>query len=164
MGCVSSQTGPGVSSFYVFFFAAAALALAAFFLLLRIMTTPRKEPTTAEARRMRMTGMRTAQTRGGKKFWRGWSESTKGWEVVLVTRWSNLSESSGVQLFIYHEQGPEGVVEEDDRGGHKHGDAHEFVKLRTWEGDGLAHASRLGERMSDGTNHCRRPKEPVGLK
>ncbi|KAH8781495.1 hypothetical protein F5883DRAFT_600122 [Diaporthe sp. PMI_573] len=42
------------------------------------MTTPRKEPTTAEASRMRMTGMRTAQTRGGKKFWRGWSESTKG--------------------------------------------------------------------------------------
>lgn len=65
--------------FYDFFFAAAALALAAFFLLLRIMTTPRKEPTTAEASRMRMTGMRTAQTRGGKKFWRGWSESTKGW-------------------------------------------------------------------------------------
>lgn len=64
---------------YDFFFAAAALALAAFFLLLRIMTTPRKEPTTAEARRMRMTGMRTAQTRGGKKFWSGWSESTKGW-------------------------------------------------------------------------------------
>ena len=58
------------------------MALAAFFLLLRIMTTPRKEPTTAEARRMRMTGIRTAQTRGGKKFWRGWSESTKGCGVV----------------------------------------------------------------------------------
>lgn len=35
--------------------------------------------------------------------------------------------------FIYHEQSPEGVVEEDDRGCHEHGDAHEFVKLRTWE-------------------------------
>lgn len=100
MGAVSSQTDPGLLSFpYVFFFAAAALALAAFFLLLRIMTTPRKEPTTAEARRMRMTGMRTAQTRGGKKFWRGWSESTKGCVgvAVLVTRCccSNYPESQG---------------------------------------------------------------------
>lgn len=25
-----------------------------------------------------MTGIRMAQTRGGKKFWRGWSASTKG--------------------------------------------------------------------------------------
>ncbi|KAK0623556.1 hypothetical protein B0T14DRAFT_536419 [Immersiella caudata] len=49
------------------FFFAAALALAAFFLLLRIMTTLRKDPTTAEPRRMRITGMRMAQTRGGKK-------------------------------------------------------------------------------------------------
>jgi hypothetical protein len=47
------------------------LAFAAFFLLLRIMTTLRNDPTTAEPRRMRMTGMRMAQTRGGKKFWRG---------------------------------------------------------------------------------------------
>jgi len=62
---------------YAFFFAA-ALALAALFLLLRIMTMLRKEPTTAEPRRMRITGMRIAQTRGGKKFWSGWSESTKG--------------------------------------------------------------------------------------
>lgn len=66
-----SSPQPGSVPPYDFFFAAAALALAAFFLLLLIMTTPRKEPTTAEARRMRMTGMRTAQTRGGKKFWRG---------------------------------------------------------------------------------------------
>lgn len=63
--------------FYAFFLAA-ALALAAFFLLLRIMTMPRKEPTTAEPTRMRMTGMRMAQTRGGKKLWREWSSSTKG--------------------------------------------------------------------------------------
>ncbi len=60
------------------FFLAAALALAAFFWLLRIMTMPRNEPTTAEAKRIRMTGMRIAQTRGGNKFCRGWSESTKG--------------------------------------------------------------------------------------
>ena len=58
--------------------------MAAFFLLLRIMTTLRKEPTTAQPRRMRTMGMRTAQTRGGKKFWSGWLESTKGlgsWSV-----------------------------------------------------------------------------------
>lgn len=30
----------------------------------------------------------------------------------------------------YHEQSPEGIVEEDDRGSHKHGDAYEFVKLQ----------------------------------
>lgn len=63
---------------YAFFFAA-ALALAAFFLLLRIMTTPRNDPTTAEPRSRRMTGMRMAQTRGGKKPWRGWTASTKGY-------------------------------------------------------------------------------------
>jgi hypothetical protein len=49
-------------------FFAAALAFAAFFWLLRIITMPRNEPTTAEPRRMIMTGMRMAQTRGGKKF------------------------------------------------------------------------------------------------
>lgn len=31
-----------------------------------------------------MTGMRMAQTRGGKKFWRGWSESTKGCCLLLA--------------------------------------------------------------------------------
>lgn len=55
---------------YAFFFAA-AFAFAAFFRLLRIMTTLRKEPTTAQPRRRRMTGIRIAHTRGGKKFWRG---------------------------------------------------------------------------------------------
>ncbi|KAK1768619.1 hypothetical protein QBC33DRAFT_489990 [Phialemonium atrogriseum] len=42
------------------------------------MTTLRNDPTTAEPRRSRMTGIRMAHTRGKKKFWRGWSESTKG--------------------------------------------------------------------------------------
>ena len=55
---------------YAFFFAA-AFALAAFFRLLRIMTTLRNEPTTAHPQRSRMTGIRIAHTRGGKKFWRG---------------------------------------------------------------------------------------------
>lgn len=54
----------------VFFFAA-ALALAAFFLLLLIITMPMNVPTTAEPTRVRMTGMRMAQTRGGKMSWRG---------------------------------------------------------------------------------------------
>lgn len=64
---------------YAFFFAAAALALAAFFLLLRIITMPMKEPTTVEPRMVRMTGMRIAQTRGGKKLCSGWSSSTNGY-------------------------------------------------------------------------------------
>jgi hypothetical protein len=29
----------------------------------------------------------------------------------------------------YHSQRPDGVVEEDDRGGHQHGETNEFVKL-----------------------------------
>ena len=49
-----------------FFPFSAALALAVFFLLLRIITTPRKLPTTAEPIRIRITGIRMAQTRGGK--------------------------------------------------------------------------------------------------
>jgi len=55
---------------YAFFFPA-ALALAAFFLLLRIITMPRNDPTTADPRSVRITGIRIAQTRGGKRSWRG---------------------------------------------------------------------------------------------
>lgn len=77
---VFAVMSPWVRAAQFFFFAAAALTLAALFLLLRIMTMERKEPTTAEPTRMRMTGMRMAQTRGGKRLWRKWSSSTKGWE------------------------------------------------------------------------------------
>lgn len=63
---------------HLFFFAAAALALAAFFLLLLIITMPKKEPTTAEPSNVRITGIRMAQTRGGKRLWSGWSSSTNG--------------------------------------------------------------------------------------
>ena len=63
---------------YFDFFAAAARALAAFFLLLLIMTIARNVPTTADPRSVRMTGIRMAQTRGGKRFWSGWSSSTNG--------------------------------------------------------------------------------------
>lgn len=61
---------------YVAFFACAALS--AFFLLLLIMTLARKLPTTVLPSRIRITGMRMAQTRGGKRDWSGWSSSTKG--------------------------------------------------------------------------------------
>lgn len=63
---------------YAFFLVAAAFVLDAFLRLLRIMTMLRNVPTTAEPSRMRMTGIRMAHTRGGKKFWSGWSASTKG--------------------------------------------------------------------------------------
>lgn len=49
-------------------FWALALALAAFFLLLLIITMLRKDPTTAEPSKVSMTGMRMAQTRGGKRL------------------------------------------------------------------------------------------------
>jgi hypothetical protein len=52
---------------YQAFFFPAAFAFAALFLLLRIMTTLRNEPTTAEPSKMRITGIRIAQTRGGKR-------------------------------------------------------------------------------------------------
>jgi hypothetical protein len=56
---------PLLGNIQVFFFAAAALA--AFFLLLLIITNPMKVPTTAEPSRVRMTGMRIAHLRGGKR-------------------------------------------------------------------------------------------------
>lgn len=62
---------------YAFFFPA-AFAFDAFFLLLRIITVPKKDPTTAEPKRMRITGMRMAQTRGGNMLCKGWPSSTNG--------------------------------------------------------------------------------------
>jgi hypothetical protein len=43
---------------------------------------------------------------------------------------------------MYHEESPDGVVEEDDGGGHEHGEADEFVELQErwlaqWRGMGL---------------------------
>ena len=74
-------------NYHAFFFpfctsAAFAFALAAFFRLLWIMTTLRNVPTTVEPNRMRMTGIRIAQTGAGKKLCRVWSSSTKGWVCV----------------------------------------------------------------------------------
>lgn len=47
-----------------------------------------------------------------------------------------LSENEFVFINIggksfYHEQSPEGVVEENNRGSHEHGGAYEFVELRS---------------------------------
>lgn len=58
----------------------ALAALAAFLRLLRTMTTLRKLPTTAPPSSSRMTGMRMAQTRGGKRDWIACESSTKGCE------------------------------------------------------------------------------------
>jgi hypothetical protein len=46
--------------------------------LLRTITTLKKLPTTAPPSSRRMTGMRMAQTRGGKRVWMKWESSTKG--------------------------------------------------------------------------------------
>jgi hypothetical protein len=35
----------------------------------------------------------------------------------------------GSRQWAYHQQGPDGVVEEDDGRGHEHGEADEFVEL-----------------------------------
>jgi hypothetical protein len=63
---------------YFDFFAAAACAFAAFLRLLLIMTIERNDPTIVDASSVRMTGMRMAQTRGGKMPCNGWSSSTNG--------------------------------------------------------------------------------------
>lgn len=64
--CPTRQVEVGLVDNQGFFFAAAE-AFAAFFLLLRIITSPRKVPTTADPSSVKMTGMRIAQTRGGKR-------------------------------------------------------------------------------------------------
>lgn len=48
---------------------------------------------------------------------------------MLVLRRSGRERWIG----MYHEQSPEGVVEEDNSGSHKHGGAYEFVKLNEGE-------------------------------
>lgn len=141
------STHPRFVTIQAFFFAA-AFALAAFFLLLRIMTMLRNDPTTADPSRMRMTGMRIAHTRGGKKFCSGWSESTKGWcvgasresasellvrddaEWIWVLLLGNGIRKGEGRERTHHQKCPDRVVEKYDRGSHKHGEADEFVKLR----------------------------------
>lgn len=61
-------------------FAFLPCAFSAFFRLLLIMTTLKKLPTTAPPSSSRMTGMRMAQTRGGKSDCTGWESSTKGYD------------------------------------------------------------------------------------
>ncbi|KAF2399626.1 MIF4G-domain-containing protein [Trichodelitschia bisporula] len=64
------------------------------------MTTERKEPTTAEPIRMRITGMRMAHTRGGKSACREWSSSTKGCVAVAKKEYDDLlnKRSGGVYI------------------------------------------------------------------
>ncbi len=88
----SPNTTPSPQAF--FFPAPTAFAFAAFFRLLLIMTILKKLPTTAEPSRIRITGIRIAQTRGGKKSWRGWPGSTKGLRV-LVDRYGEETMADG---------------------------------------------------------------------
>lgn len=73
-----------------------------------------------------MTGMRMAHTRGGKKFWSGWSSSTKGWACVSC---GQAQCFRGRGRGTDHQECPDGVVEEDGGGDHQHGEADEFVEL-----------------------------------
>lgn len=75
-----------------------------------------------------MTGMRMAQTRGGKKSWRGWPGSTKGWVgggwVSFVEKgvygWRIVGCRGGGKGIWYHEEGPCRVVEKDCGGYDEH--------------------------------------------
>lgn len=49
-------------------------------------------------------------------------------------------------FFSYHEEGPDGVVEENDGGGHQHGETDELVEL----GERLAFCSLLLALCRDG--------------
>jgi hypothetical protein len=95
------------------------------------MTTERKLPTTVEPIMMRMTGMRIAQTRGRKKLWRKWSSSTNGCEGQYTKRWESVTYRTGARGVegAYHEQCPDGVVDEDGGCCNEHAEAHETVEL-----------------------------------
>jgi hypothetical protein len=74
----------------------ALAALAAFLRLLRTMTTLRKLPTTAPPSSSRMTGMRMAQTRGGKRDWIACESSTKGcWKWLVRIDWGSVRLGEG---------------------------------------------------------------------
>lgn len=75
---------------------------------------------------MRITGIRMAQTRGGKRFWIGWSGSTNGFEDLVST----LETSGNRSLFTYHEKRPDGVIKKDCRSYHEHCETDQFIKLR----------------------------------
>lgn len=71
--------------------------------------------------------MRMAQTRGGKRVWRMWSSSTKGCASFFVS--DGVLRRIGIKGEAYNHEDPEGIVEEDYRGGHEHGEADESVEL-----------------------------------
>lgn len=118
-------------TFQPFFFpaaAAAAFPFAVFFRWLWIMTMLRKLPTTATPNRMRITGMRIAQTRGGKRSCSGWPGSTKGYNfqqicLALIRIWGRkerLSITKWQNHWTDHEEGPCCVVEENGGGDYEH--------------------------------------------
>lgn len=84
-----------------------------------------KVPTTAEPRSVRKTGMRIAQTRGGKRSCRGWPGSTNGYMRVSIDHLSGIIEEGG-----YHEQSPCRVVEKDGGSGQEHGGSHDWAQLQ----------------------------------
>lgn len=55
-------------------------------------------------------------------------EGEFGWLVDWVVGGMTEGRRNGLGR-TYHCQCPDGVVEEDDGGGHQHGEADEFVKL-----------------------------------
>ena len=67
---------------------------------------------------------------------KGDGDRSGGWGFVVGRRggrWS-VADDDGWEWRVegtatHHQQGPDGVVEEDDRRGHEHGEADEFVEL-----------------------------------
>lgn len=51
-----------------------------------------------------------------------------GWILSFIARQVWLIGGRG-RGRVYHEKGPDGVVEEDDGCGHKHGETDEFIEL-----------------------------------
>lgn len=71
-----------------------------------------------------MTGIRMAQTRGGKSCCTGCESSTNGLRNVSFPR--EISDENDV---TNHKECPDGVVEEDSRSEDKHGESDEAIKL-----------------------------------
>jgi hypothetical protein len=118
----------GICIRYEVFFALAARAFAAFLRLLLIMTIPRNDPTIAEPSSVKITGILIAQTRGGKRSWRGWPGSTNGWLLCQIVH-------SRMTLTAHHQQSPDSIVEEDRSSYNKHTKSKELVELVTRQCD-----------------------------
>lgn len=98
------------------------------------MTTLKKLPTTAMPTRMRITGIRIAQTRGGKRSWSGWPSSTNGCYTVsgygIEDRGLERERRAGsVGGRAYNKQCPDGIVEEHSGCDEKHHQAGKLGEL-----------------------------------